>query len=237
MTTLRRAPHSLATPIAVSAVLHVAIITPFILLRAGPPRLLPPMYKVELIAAVPGPRAIGVVNDAPAAETPAKAPPKAVAPPAAKTPVAKAPAKAKPIKVPVKATPNVVAKSTTKAAEAPKAAGGEQGGHGADVANVSTAGIVFPYTGYLQNIVRQIQLNFSPRGNVGALRAEVFFMIHRDGSVTGFKFLTRSGSMGFDVEAQGAVEAASKAFGPLPAGFGDDVLPVIFSFDPGKIIR
>jgi protein TonB len=237
MTAVRRAPRSLATPIAVSALLHAVIITPFILLRAGPPSLLPPMYKVELIAAAPGPRAVGVVSDAPAPETPAKAPPKTAAPPAAKTPIVKAPAKAKPFKAPVKATPNVVAKSPTKVADAPKAAGGEQGGRGADVANVSTAGIVFPYTGYLQNIVRQIQLNFSPRGNVGALRAEVFFMIHRDGSVTGFKFLTRSGSMGFDVEAQGAVEAGARAFGPLPPGFGDDVLPVIFSFDPSSIIR
>jgi len=30
------------------------------------------------------------------------------------------------------------------------------------------------------------------------------------------------------VEQAGAV----KAFGPLPAGFSDDVLPVVFSFDP-----
>src|ERR1700680_300416 len=127
MTTVRRAPRSLATPIVVSALLHAAIITPFILLRAPPPRLLPPMYKVELIAAAPGPRAVGVVNDAPAPEIPAKAPPKAAAPPVAKAPVVKAPAKARPVNAPVKATPNMVAKSTTKVADAPKAAGGEQG--------------------------------------------------------------------------------------------------------------
>jgi hypothetical protein len=36
----------------------------------------------------------------------------------------------------------------------------------------------------------------------------------------------------------GAVEAAARAnaFGPLPQGFTDDVLPVIFSFDP-RLIR
>jgi hypothetical protein len=34
----------------------------------------------------------------------------------------------------------------------------------------------------------------------------------------------------------GAVEAASHSFGPLPQGFTDDVLPVIFSFDP-RLIR
>jgi hypothetical protein len=36
----------------------------------------------------------------------------------------------------------------------------------------------------------------------------------------------------------GAVDAAAQAhaFGPLPQGFSDDVLPVIFSFDP-RLIR
>ena len=63
-------------------------------------------------------------------------------------------------------------------------------------------------------------------------------MIHRDGSVTGFKFLSRSGSFAFDLDAQGAIEAVGNAhsFGALPAGFSDDVLPVVFSFDP-KLIR
>jgi protein TonB len=219
-------------PIAASAMLHAAIIAPLILLRASPPTLMPPMYKVELIAAAPGPRAVGVVSDAPAPPAPTAPPPKAVA----KAVPVKAPTKAKVTKARVVATPNAPARQAPqKVADAPTAHGGEQGGHGTDVANVSTAGIVFPYQGYLNNIVRQIQLNFSPRGNVGALRAEVFFMIHRDGSVTGFKFLTRSGNMGFDVEAQGAVEGAAKSFGPLPAGFTDDVLPVIFSFHTSKL--
>jgi protein TonB len=189
------------------------------------------MYKVELLAAAPGPRAVGVVTDAPAPATPAKAPPK----PVAKTPPAKAPPKT-PARAPAKATPTVAQKQPApKAADAPKAGAGAQGGRGADVVSVSTAGIVFPFKGYTDNIVRQIALNFSPRGNVGALRAEVFFMIHRDGSVTGFKFLTRSGNQAFDVEAQGAVEAAAKAFGPLPTPFADDVLPIIFYFDPSKL--
>jgi protein TonB len=232
MSVARRAPRSLAMPIVAAAMLHVAIIAPLILLRASPPPLMPPMYKVELIAATPGPRAVGVVSDVPAPPAPAAIPPKTVA----KTVPVKSPAKAKVAKSRVLATPAApVKQAPQKVADAPRAHGGEQGGQGTDVASVSTAGIVFPYQGYLNNIVRQIQLNFSPRGNVGALRAEVFFMIHRDGSVSGFKFLTRSGNMVFDVEAQGAVEAAAKSFGPLPALFSDDVLPVIFSFDPSKL--
>ncbi|MBW7935195.1 MAG: TonB C-terminal domain-containing protein, partial [Gemmatimonadaceae bacterium] len=68
--------------------------------------------------------------------------------------------------------------------------------------------------------------------------AEVFFFIRRDGSMAGFRFLQKSGSYSFDLECQGAVEAAaaSKAWGPLPAQFMDDVLPVIFRFDP-KTLR
>ena len=110
------------------------------------------------------------------------------------------------------------------------------GGPGTDVANIRTEGIDFPFPGYLQNIVRQVRLNFSPTDK--SLRtAEVFFLIRRDGSSGGFRFLQRSGSYAFDLECQGAVEAASasKAWGPLPAGFMDDVLPVIFRFDPKSL--
>jgi hypothetical protein len=53
--------------------------------------------------------------------------------------------------------------------------------------------------------------------------------------VSGFKFLSRSGNYSFDLEAQGAVEAAARSFGVLPAGYGDDVLPIVFSFDPSKL--
>jgi outer membrane biosynthesis protein TonB len=90
---------------------------------------------------------------------------------------------------------------------------------------------------YLQNVVRQIALQFRPPPN-SALRAEVTFLIRRDGSISGLRLVSRSGSFSFDQDAMGAVEAAARtnAFGPLPQGFTDDVLPVIFSFDP-RLIR
>jgi len=114
------------------------------------------------------------------------------------------------------------------------AGGGPVGGKGTDVANVRSEGIEFPFPGYLNNIVRQIALNFKPRDRNSKLRAEVTFLIHRDGSVSNLKFVKRSGNYAFDLEAQSAVEAAARArsFGPLPGGFADDVLPVMFSFDP-----
>jgi protein TonB len=98
---------------------------------------------------------------------------------------------------------------------------------------VKVQGIAFPFPGYLENITRQIALNFKPRPG-GALRAEVAFLIRRDGSVSDLRLVSRSGVYAFDLECLGAVEAVGqrKSFGALPAGFRDDVLPVVFSFDP-----
>jgi protein TonB len=103
---------------------------------------------------------------------------------------------------------------------------------------VRTEGIEFPYPGYLSNIVRQIALNFHPGDPRAPLRAEVRFLIHRDGAVSDLAFVTRSGNYAFDLDALGAVEQAGsrRLFGPLPAGYLDDVLPVIFSFDP-RLLR
>ena len=113
------------------------------------------------------------------------------------------------------------------------AGGGPTGGRGSDVASVKVQGIAFPYPGYLENITRQIALNFKPRPGV-ALKAEVTFLIHRDGSISDLRLLSRSGAYAFDLECIGAVEAVGqrRSFGALPTGFRDDVLPVVFSFDP-----
>jgi protein TonB len=155
----------------------------------------------------------------------------------APAPTKKAPAKAPPRATATAPTTAKPAKEPPKPSALPRAGGGPVGGTGTDVATVRTEGIEFPYPVYLQNVVRQIALQFRP-STKGALRAEVAFLIRRDGSVTGLKLVTRSGSFSFDQDAMGAVEAASRAnaFGPLPAGFTDDVLPVIFSFDP-RLIR
>ena len=139
---------------------------------------------------------------------------------------------------PVAATPSPTPTKQAPNTPAPRAGGGTEGGRGADVANVRIEGIEFPYSGYLDNIVRQIALRFEPPNRNAPLRAEVSFLIHRDGSVTAQRIVVRSGVYAFDLEAMGAVEAAgaAKAFGPLPAGYPDDVLPVVFMFDP-SIIR
>ena len=229
---------SLRTPIIISALLHLLVAAGFLVSRGGKAVATPPTYRVSLVAAPPGPRQIGVVREAPPEPTPTPPAP-APTPISRETPEParmKAPTKAKPVRAPKVATPNAGAPAA-KATPAPRAGGGPTGGRGADVANVRTEGIEFPYPVYLQNVVRQIALQFKPSGN-GALRAEVAFLIRRDGSISGLKLVTRSGAFSFDQDAMGAVEAAARAnaFGPLPQGFTDDVLPVIFSFDP-RLIR
>ena len=224
---------SLRAPIVASAVLHLVVVSAFLLARGAPSVPMPPTYRVSLIAAPPGPRQVGVVQPAPAAEVPAPAPPARVTPEPSR--MKAPPTKAKPVKAtkaPKVATPVAAATAPAKAPAA--AGGGPQGGRGADVANVHVDGIDFPYPGYLQNVVRQIAVNFKP--SRGGLTAVVAFLIRRDGSVNGIRLTTRSGVYSFDTEAMGAVEAAARSFGPLPAGFSDDVLPVIFSFDP-RLIR
>jgi len=230
----------LGLPIAISAVLHVVIAAVFIVAKPASAPARPPVYKVNIVAAPPGPRQIGAVTPTPP-ETPppdAKAPPRAEVTPAAPVLPPKTATAAKKRTPPPPATPTPIPpKTKPQTAPVQQAGGGATGGRGTDVATVRTEGIEFPYPGYLNNIVRQIALRFDPQTRNTALRAEVTFLIHRDGSVSNVRFLTRSGVYSFDLEAQGAVEAAAvaKAFGPLPAGFSDDILPVIFSFDPSLL--
>lgn len=236
----RDARARLGLPVTLSLVLHASLLATAFVLAHGHAVALPPVYQVDLVAAPAGPRAIGQVSEAaaPLPPVPEPTPPPKRAEAPVESPV---PVKKKPAPTPKKATPTTPVPNATrtvpKDTPAPRAGGGPEGGKGADVANVSIQGIQFPYPAYLENIVRQIALRFKPRSGQ-ALVAEVVFLIRRDGSVTGFSFRRRSGAFEFDLEAQGAVEAAGRSgsFGPLPDGFSDDVLTVIFSFDP-QLIR
>src|SRR3989454_12726391 len=119
-------------------------------------------------------------------------------------------------------------RTTSKTAPLP----GETPSTGNDVASVSTEGVEFPFPEYLQNIVGQVLRRWPRPLQSTPLEAEVSFLVHRDGSVSDLQFIKRSGNFTFDLEAQGAVEAAGrfKAFGPLPEGWTADVLFVRFYF-------
>ena len=115
--------------------------------------------------------------------------------------------------------------------EQPPAAAEESG---EETVNVQLDGAVFAFPEYLENIVRQINRYWRRPTGGRHLRAEIVFVIHRDGGVSEIDWVQKSGDTAFDLEAQGAVEAAGRAlaFGPLPDGYPRDQLRVSFYFDP-----
>ena len=188
-----------------------------------------PVYAVQLVAApapAPETRRAPEVVERPAAQpepTLARRPPPRrtsqarEAPPPAPTPADREPAP--------RTTPD----------EQP--APGVQPSTGTDVATVSLPGVAFPFPEYLRNIVSEVFRRWHRPLGETPLQAEVMFFIHRDGSISNLQFIKRSGSFAFDLEAEGAVEAAggARAFGPLPEGYPADVLPVSFFFNPGAV--
>jgi protein TonB len=230
----------LAPTLGVSLLLHLAVAVPLILARPARAPARPPIYRVDLIAAPPGPRQEGIVSPQPQAQPqePAPTPPRAQRQPKEMPapPTERPPARTR--TPPARATPTPAPTTTPpQTAPAQQAGGGQTGDRGTDVATVRTEGIEFPYPAYLQNIVRQIAQRFDPPRR-GALSAEVTFLLRRDGSVADIRISTRSGNFEFDQDAMGAVEAAARAnaFGPLPDGYPDNVIPIIFSFDP-RVLR
>lgn len=229
---------TLRTGLVVSAIVHAGLVAALVLwgMQQDAPR--PPIYRVELIGAPKGLRQAGVVAPQ-AADAPstANAPSGAERAPAEKAlPSRKAPAAATPKATPSTSRSKAAGSKATTAAKAtslPKAGSGRDGGKGADVRNMRTEGIAFPFPGYLNNIMRQITLAYTPRRVSAALLAEVKFMIRRDGSVSGIEIVKSSGDRLFDLEAQATVEAVgtARSFGALPSGWPDDVLVVYFTFD------
>jgi hypothetical protein len=200
----------------VSILFHGALVAAFVTLRPGSSPPAPPVFKVQLIA-MPAPVA------------------KPTPPPAA-PPITK---KAAPKAAPTKKTPAPAPTTAAPPAAAPPPAAV---GRGSDVTNLVTAGIEFPYPGYINNIANSILKDFAViHTGGGALRAEVSFIIRRDGTVDpeSIRLVKSSGVFSFNQDALAAVEAAAnrRAFGPLPPSFREDILPVRFSFDPSTIRR
>jgi len=222
-----------------SAALHAAAVVGAVLwgLQSEPSR--PPVYRVEMLAAPKGAVRTGVVSAAPSVESPKKAEapsgaeraPEETAPAVKKAPAPSA--KATPTAVKSKTAGEKTAPVAAKAAALPKA-GSREGGKGADVRNLRTDGIEFPFPGYLTNIIRQITLAYAWKSGDQTLSTEVKFVIRRDGSVAPeIVQMKGSGNRLFDLDAMATIEqvGTAKSFGRLPAGWADDVLVVYFTFD------
>jgi outer membrane biosynthesis protein TonB len=190
--------------------------------------------RIHMVRTQAGELSIGVVQT-PTPPVPDVPAPRAADRPELATKAAPATSKTRPKNEPKLAT--VTPDAARSKTRSPTAGAGETGGKGSDLASVDLGGTDFPFPVYQRNIVNAIAQNF-PRQN-GAYRAEVLFVIRRDGSVDldQVQVVTRSGNYVFDNAALGAVEAAAnkKMFGPLPPGYRDDALTVIFKFDPSLI--
>lgn len=213
-------------PVLASAILHVGAIAALIMANQAP--ALPPMRVYRVSISSPPPQVLGEPAPAVAVR------PKAVAPPK-EEPKPKPPKPAPEHKATVKAAPpkpKPASHETTKASAKAQPSRGrnpDARSPGGDNLNVNIEGEEFPYPGYLENIIRQVRRYFRWTG-VPSLQAVVYFIIHRDGSVSDIRILTGSGNTAFDFQARGAVEVAGKrgAFGPLPHGFQGDQLPISF---------
>lgn len=245
MTSTALLPHakspSLRGGMAFSALVHVTLVTAIVLLNLDREPARPPVYRINIRGAPKGLRQAGIVQPTPAPTPPAQAPPIAgaervpveKAAPSSKRPAVTTAAQATPAPVKSRAAGEPTAAPSAKTSAPPAAGAGAVGGKGADVVNVRTEGIEFPFPGYLQNIQRQIALTWTPRKVSTALIAEVKFMIRRDGSVAGIEVVKKSGDRVYDADGAAAIEAVGvvRRFGPLPTGFKDDVLVVYFTFD------
>jgi protein TonB len=207
--------------------IHVALVSVLVGVPDNGPRRVPPVYRVELVAA-PQPRP--EARRAPdVVQRPAE-PTVPTAKPARRSSVSETPP-------PPERKPDIEREPAPRSTPNVEPLPGEKPSTGSDPATVKVEGQEFPYPEYLRNIVAQVYRRWQrPSGNA-ALRAEVFFLVHRDGSISNLRFVQRSGNFSFDLEAQGAIEAAANvgAFGSLPEGFPDDVLPVSFFFDPQRM--
>ena len=206
---------------AFTALMHGAVVGMLFADPGDAPPFSPPVYEVRLVAAPrppPDARRAPEVVERPAQRSDPVATPRR--PTVAESPPPPAPEMDR----------EPAPRSTPESEPLPD----EEPSTGDDPATVSVTGVDFPFPEYLRNIVAQVYRRWQkPPGNQ-SLRAEILFFIRSDGSITNLQFVGRSGRFGFDLEAEGAIEAAanSGAFGPLPDGFQGDILPVSFFFDP-----
>lgn len=208
-----------------TVLLHAALVAVGVLLVQAPPVVIGQVYQVELVAAPAPTQARRVATEAVAP------------PPPATVPLQERTTRTVPV------TPPSPPRAQPRTEPAPRVANpveplpGETPGTGTSIANIRVEGVRFEFPWYLENLVEQVYRRWSQPPAGTPLQAEVAFTILRDGTVRDIRLLVSSRNFTFDLEAQGAVEAAAqaRAFGPLPDGFQGDALPIAFYFRPRPV--
>lgn len=250
----RRESGRLGSAFLLSAVIHVVVIGGAWYLGSRNP-VTPPMrvYAVNIVS--PPPQAFGepspepqpappepepeVEPETPEVETPEPEPAPPAPPPPPPPPERAAasqptpPPAAPPRQAPAPPPPSPPAaerppqQASTGARPDPTSPGGE------DI-NLQLRGVQCPSPDYCNNIIRQINRYFRSPGGTG--EADILFAINRDGSVSNLRLQSSTGGAAFRLAVLEAVEQAgiNRAFGPLPAAYRADQLPVSFYFRPAR---
>jgi protein TonB len=90
------------------------------------------------------------------------------------------------------------------------------------------AGKNFPYAWYAKTVQQRVAAAWDSR-DAGTRECLMSFIINRDGSVKSVKTKRSSGDALVDLQARRAIESAAP-FPPLPDGFKESTLPVLFRF-------
>lgn len=220
-----------------SLVVHAGLLSVMLVSSPGPPPLLDFIsYHIEIVS--PPPLVQGT-EDVPSQEQvvvdrpePEPVPPEEVRP----APVTEDKPAPKPPEQAQRSNPLAEPGPETKpgSSTAPASPTGVEGGEGI---NVRLEGVRRDYPEYYDNIIRQIARCFRWQGQ-GSWETTVYFVIHREGTVSDLAVRKPSGNPTFDIEAMGAVECAGRGrFGNLPEDLPWDVLPIQFRFSPKGAIR
>lgn len=195
----------------------------------GPPQPVPPV--IEPAPPAPEPNAKAVEAPKPKPEPP-KPQPKPEPKPAAKPPTpAPTPAKKpEPTKTAESSKSGSASRAPNKPVVGPNARADSPGGENIDV---DIDGAEFPFPGYLENVILQINRYFRWTGACN-LTARIGFYIRDDGSVQSPRVIQGSGNREFDRAALRAIEmvGTNKQFGALPEQFTLDRLGISYTFDP-----
>lgn len=213
--------------VAGSAAVHVAITAALLVVRARQTILVPgpDVVQVALVDAALTPTAVPASAVTPAPERAAPVEEQGVRiekPKPRETP--KPPAEPRPESAPPRPAAPVTAAAPQVMLPYADVGGGLRGQVAVDAKN-------FEFAYYLNQVRASIARNWTPTAGVPAgTRAEVYFRVGRDGSLSAPRVETSSGNAYFDQAALRAIVVTGH-LPPLPMGYGEGDLGIHFGFE------